>query len=126
MVVNKNSWHYKFWSWTYHNRYDVPQETNLCNYCQRIFWLGLMHLFLGSMVLFLVLALLYAIFVQGFYYHTGLSFIILGAIVAVIGGTLGYAWWADSREYREPGLVGQWVSAKKQKICPLVEFEYKE
>ena len=42
MKINKKAWHSKVWLWTHKVVSDVkyaPEQTNLCNYVQRIFWL---------------------------------------------------------------------------------------
>src|ERR1035437_7123011 len=36
MNVNKNSWHYKVYAWSYFHSYDVPWSTNLCQYTRRL------------------------------------------------------------------------------------------
>jgi len=39
MIINKDSWHYKAWRWTYDRAYQVPDNTNLCPYMRRIMFL---------------------------------------------------------------------------------------
>lgn len=39
MIINKNSWHYKAWKWTYDRSWQVPEYTNFCSYMRRIMFL---------------------------------------------------------------------------------------
>jgi hypothetical protein len=40
MQINKKSWHYTWYEWTYSlSTNGVPEQTNLCRYTQRIFWM---------------------------------------------------------------------------------------
>jgi hypothetical protein len=40
MKINKNSWHFRIYNWTY-SAWDrgTPRKTNLCSYVQRILWI---------------------------------------------------------------------------------------
>ena len=128
MVLKKNTWHYKVWLRSYGDRYNrrVPETTNLCSYFHRVFWLSLAYLMLGFMLAVIACAVSYQVFYVGFWQHTKIAFIWLGVFVLVIGLIIGAVWWAEERKYRdkkEPGLFGKWIKAKKEKVCPLVEFE---
>lgn len=52
MNINKKSWHYKLYSWTYDawDRSYTPERSNLCQYFQRIVWMGFFT-FLWSAIL---------------------------------------------------------------------------
>jgi len=87
--ISRYSWHYKFWQWTFRNKIwkaEIPVQTSICAYCQRIFWIGgvtvLLHLlyyfFVSPIRLFyqrvvrhitkvdyLATALIWAVFVAG-------------------------------------------------------------
>jgi len=43
MNININSWHYKWYKWTY-SFYDsdIPEQTNLCQYVNRMVWMSLL------------------------------------------------------------------------------------
>lgn len=124
ITIDTKSWHYKFWSWTYHDEERVPYQTNLCSYCQRIFWVGLFWFLMGAAVLAMASGLLFWIFYTGFYLHTMRAFAVTGAIAVIVGATYLYVKWKDRP--RQPGLVSQWVTAKKNRVCPLIMFEDKE
>src|SRR5579872_4422843 len=52
MNINKNSFHYKFYCWTYNFwQTRIPTTTNLCQYIQRMIW---MPLFIAISILSLV------------------------------------------------------------------------
>ena len=134
MKINENSWHYKFWAFTFENYGKVPKRTNLCFYSQRIFWSAALYLIAGSMLLVAFSIVLWGIFYLGFWKHTGISFAILGGLVAITTVSIGAVMYKERRarreishpgEKHEPNIFFQWLSAKKQKVCPLVEFEKK-
>ena len=53
-TVKRSGWPYRFWKWTYQNRFwnkDLPERFSLCAFTQRSIWLG-----------FFLLPLLYAIY----------------------------------------------------------------
>lgn len=121
MQINKSSWHYKFWKLTLIDSVP-PTTTNLCRYVQRIFWCGLLILLTASLILFLSSYVVYAIFYLGFWQHTLISFEVLGVFVAIVAAVLLFFKWRSSTSHQEPGLVGQWVRAKKERVCPLITF----
>jgi hypothetical protein len=123
MIINKNSWHYKFWRSTFGSDIEKPDTTNLCSYCQRIFWHGLMWFSLASLILYIVM---YGYLYNGLYLHTVKTLIgtlIVVAIFTVIILIVGrHDFFPKKYNDRPPSLFKQWLSAKKQRICPLIEF----
>ncbi len=117
-------WYYEKLS----DRHVVPDETNLCQFCRTIFvWLPIKVLSLVGIVLFCVFCVLFLFFILipeniGWAAH----WIVWGAI------TSGFVWWylTDNDlmsevhiELPEPVRVfGAWIAAKKQKICPFIEW----
>ena len=118
MIINTNSWHYKVWKWSYEMTDDlVPFETNLCAYVRCVFLLTpLKCLFFGF-----IFAVLYPIAA------------LLRGLQIVVMYPFGYRPYGfDFDENRKVNqltgpskinLLAEWVAAKKQKVCPLVEFE---
>lgn len=52
MVINKNSWHYKVWKFSYFLTHtEVPDRTNLCQYFMRSFLYVPLSLFCLSLIL---------------------------------------------------------------------------
>lgn len=49
MHINKNSWHYKVYNFTY-NVYDRPSRTNLCSYLKRVILVAPLHLLMYIIV----------------------------------------------------------------------------
>ena len=128
MIVNTNSWHYKVWQFSFQMFVfgAYPTKTNLCSYAQRIvflapltaltmlFVLGILGI-LGPLVG--AVRLLQIIVMLPFGYRpTGLDF-------------QDYTKFTKSKtpttqEEPKPSLLKEWIKAKKQKVCPLIEFEY--
>lgn len=126
MKINKDSWHYKLWRKSFSFDERVPQETDLCRYCHKVFWQLVGYAALASMccvLAALVIMLLIGIG-RGFWLHTALALEITLGSAAVIAAVVFYVRWLNrGRSYREPQtLVGKYASATKQRVCPLVEF----
>jgi hypothetical protein len=119
MQINTNSWHYKWWRWTYwfYNSSE-PTRTNLCRYTQRIFWVTLGTLILGSAIAVCLCVIVSGIAV-GIWQHPWIALAVLGGILAIIAIMAGAFAWFDS-ETKE--VADAWVEAKTQGICPLIEF----
>lgn len=171
MHINKNSWHYKLYRYTYSFFNDfAPKHTNLCSYTQRIFWvtliIGLIYFFLGlcvavyygliSPVMFIFGKRPINIFAEDalnngpiFVPYTGLfgflkpwHVLLIGMIATTenwgwsnhqTGMIWGHAvlmviiilavtglWLFSSSESSR--LARAYLSSKKSRVCPLVEF----
>jgi len=124
MKINKDSWHYKLWRKSFNYSETIPTETDLCRYCHRVFWqvVGI------AMIIFtigVVLALLGLILYKGFWLNTGTAFAVTGIAALVIGAIYLYNRWLNGspKPKQEPTLASSWMQARKENVCPLVEFE---
>ena len=152
MKVNKNSWHYRAITeetlgLTGVGSYNVSRS--LCIY----FWQVVISVVFKGFLLLVMLPSLLSLFVvmplvsvvgtlvtgnlvQG---DTGLIVLLAEALSVLIGILLwGYFTLVDKyRDYnykkllqdpidKEPSLVGQYIKAKKDKICPIIEFVEEE
>lgn len=70
--------------------------------------------FLGTFALGLLGAIVYTAYV----YTVGFLTVSGG-----IGALLGVAYLWAHRRHREPGLILLYLKAKKEKVCPFIEFE---
>ena len=130
MIVNKSSLHYRFWERTYAGA-TPPTNTNLCRYVRRIVLAGIFATALASYCAVLTGYVLYGVLYHGFYLHTKIAFIVLGILAALASMVAAIRYerkrraerLAEEPKKREPSLLRQWLSAKKQKVCPLVEFK---
>ena len=134
MKVSMNSWHYKL-NGFYNSGYT---PTNLCSY----FWNTVAVVILTVLLCTLALALagasiaLIVLGAYGSYLTVADSPVIqwiLGSIgsVVVVGigvrylvtgnNIIGTAW--KHRPHPTEALAGQYVSAKKRRVCPLIELE---
>lgn len=130
MKINKDTWHYKVWRKSFGYREYVPEETDLCRYCHKVFWALVSYAALASMII-LTIGLCIALLImigRGFWLHTGLAVEITLVGAAVITAIVLYVRWLNrGRSYREPKtLVGKYAKATKQRVCPLVEFSDSE
>lgn len=121
MKINKNAWHYKLWKKSF-NGSDPPNETDLCRYCHKVFWsvLGLSVFF--SMVAFLVGLLCYLVLYLGLWQHTGMTLLVGAGLAVLVGTVYLYDKWLNGKRTVSTGVVGSYLSAKKAKVCPLIEF----
>ncbi len=123
MKINTNSWHYRLWKDSYDDPYRVPHEIDLCRYYHRVFWsvVGrILLIALGTMVLVGMLWGLYVIFFENY----RLTMTIIGISVALLILPLSYVWWLNhmSKPKKPKTLVGKWFQARKQQVCPMVDF----
>lgn len=126
-TINRNAWHYKVWKkcggseWRY-GRYD--RNISLCGYVQRIFWTGLLFLIMIACIAFLVGMVLYQ-FIFAVIHHPMFVGSIVGGVLVVVAVLywLTSHDWSSSPEEKELGIFGQWLKAKKDKVCPLITFE---
>lgn len=127
MKVSANSWHYRLWKL---GRESWSKPHNLCKYFWHIALIKiLLPLVLASMVLFGVGALLWLIWSNPL---VTLWTVLVIAMVAGFGVLLYLSWpkmtdrWDKRVELRaaappkEPGVVRQFLKAKKSKVCPLI------
>jgi hypothetical protein len=73
-----------------------------------------------------LLGLLFILAYQGFWLHTVPTLIGTVIVVGAITTLVLYTKWLNSskvsRTVSNPSLVSHWVAARKQSVCPLVEF----
>ena len=133
MKIRKTAWHYNFYNFSFeHGAHGAPEKTSLCLY----FWRTVFGMF---KILFIVVAVLVILFSIGaVIYNWPLASLGGGAVGAVCILTVHY--WSRMRNYvnktlyrtvdeveeREPGLLRSYLKAKKDKICPLIEFVEEE
>lgn len=110
----------------------IPHAVPICvAICNTFFGIVFLFSSVVSFLLVLVVASLYWIFYEGFYLRTKISFIVLGAVLALVAITIMSFWYfhirpienMETEKSRKPGIISQWISAKKQKICPFITFE---
>lgn len=124
MKVNTKSWHYKIWVASFMN--SLPwKTTTLCNYFWRVVLFSLMWFVIGSLALGGAGSFIY----YGLY-KTYVGWMFIASVLSVLLLVQGIKWstnaildWYDGRPPREPGLFMQYMKAKKQKLCPIIEFE---
>ena len=128
MKVNKNSWHYKLW-----RKYGGDEflgSVSLCGYVQRLFWVSLFVAALAT-----VMAICVGTIVAGLVSATIHHPVVVGCAALGMALLFGAVYvstmrppWSDFLFRKHtikgpPGLVASWVKAKKDKVCPLLDFE---
>lgn len=119
MKISTNSWHYKMIIFM-----DFDPARNLCTY----FWqvVGTCLLWIGAAIFAPMFAIVLLAPFINIFVPISLPPILLGggidiAILCLVWHE--YRQTHISYEYKEPTLIGAWVRAKKEKVCPLIEFK---
>lgn len=124
MKINKNSWHYKL-----NDKFYVGVSfRSICTY----FWgtvfssfmVGVFFPVATLLILSTLLLPIITIFVPSLINTALVGAIVVGAIadVIILSHVINYALKKYRKKERKPTLVGEYISAKKQKVCPLVEY----
>lgn len=149
MKINKDTWHYETFRWWERNsfsefasarrwRHTAP-PISLCRY----FWIVMLYVPLmwllrgkSAVALWVVAAFgLLSVMAKGIAAEQGISFWlaflqVAGVVTAIIVGGLLLLFIAAaiSTSWRKldegnPSLASEYISAKKRKVCPIIEFE---
>lgn len=150
MIINKNSWHYRFLKFSTNDFYEVP--TSLCPYVRQIVFKAIFCSFLAFLMGFFFVVVGTSVLAKfavpvGLAYWVG-GFALGAAIVAIgigaiVGGIFGSMFLTEKYKERknekriaemkkrflagldpEPPktLMREWIDAKHDKICPTLEF----
>jgi hypothetical protein len=122
MILNKNSWHYGFWAQSYQGQ-KRPESTNLCGYCQRVFWVWLVYAILVAGALVSVFGFIWIAYRQPLIFFMGISCVVGAAAflaALIIGVEYLHRKWSQTSEPQT--LVGKWLRAIHQGVCPTVDF----
>lgn len=122
MKFRTNSWHYKLWEESFKVGERPPETTDLCRYCHRVFWMVMWIAIFAFFALTILVGLAWIIFYAGLYQHTVGTLEVLAGVAVLIGGMWLYNRWLYGKQREPKTLVGQWVAARKSKVCPVVEF----
>lgn len=131
MKVSVNSWHYRLWNWGRDPQYNAKPR-DLCRY----FWhIALVKILLPVAAAVVLIAL--AVFLVVVMWQNPWDTLVFIGIVAGTTTLFLAVLWHEKRQKarraerlglppREPGLVRQYVEARKRKVCPLIEVVDKE
>ena len=145
--IDANSWHYKLYRKTWN-----AEPANLCAYVRGILTSALVQT-LKLIFILAVCAIFFAliagcswVFYENFKKEGWGMFLpllmIIGAILSVILGLVGIVWIREEgpdipdafrkffggkiKKNRRASLIYEWLKAKKEKYCPLVEIQHTE
>jgi hypothetical protein len=121
MKISKESWHYRLMKWA--GITDPTVRTNLCSYMRGIF----LTITIPTILIYLLLNL-----EQNQIFEAAIIVVIFDIAILVL---LGYAilsnFYSENIKHvlfpnrikrKEPNVFIEWLKAKKQKICPMIEF----
>jgi len=124
MKVNKRSWHYRLTDFIWQDTHIPDTGNNLCKY----FWMVVWSVVLSSLIPIIVsgLGILFyfdtnicdkiAVFITVLYVISGLS-------LPVIAVWAFRAKFGERIEITTPLIVEEFIMAKKNKVCPMIDFE---
>lgn len=128
MKISRNSWHFKlyyFYMKRFCRDYEYPEQVNLCPYIRTIFlWLPLNY---GLHLIMLSAMPLVFIFAGTMAYCDGeLKQLLMVLMLCILGFSglfgiimlIGYI--VDKSKKEHTTLLGTWVKAKHDKICPVI------
>lgn len=133
MKISKKSWHYRFLR---AQRYAVP--TSLCPYFWAVVFEALKMLVIGAILIALAAIVAMILFVTPIGYMFDASWVTekeMGASVAFWAMIIIMATVEGTRRFyrrlrqkraatpKEPNIVTAYIKARKEKICPTLEFE---
>ena len=130
MVLNKNSWHYKFIDWM-----QQEHPSNLCPYVRTLLYCILAGVSVSLfLTVFAVAAILLLVMYPLFVFGVPPNQIILAAVSGAVWAGLLYALVTEvlfkkqldkykSREPQEPNIFVEYNKAKHDKICPQLTFK---
>ena len=128
MKISKTSWHYRMLS-----KMDMlPKEPSLCPYFRNLIF-SLAIITLSSAVVIGILGVMLSPIVHFLSIFTVSAKVLEAAAVlwfccGILIIAIPAAIWGIERSFRrdkknkEPTIVGQWIKAKKEKICPMIDF----
>lgn len=129
MKISNQSWHYKLMKWV--GITDPRDRTNLCSYIRGIFLTITIPLVLILSPIIIAIVLLLGLEPSGWIFAATIVTIFEVAILIVIGYTILSDYYSETIKHilfpnrikrKEPNIFFEWLKAKKQKICPMIEF----
>jgi hypothetical protein len=128
MEIRKNKWHYHLYTMGFENAYCGEGPTNLCSYFWRVVY-GTIKVVIIAAVL---LGILFGAGVIIFKWPFESSSLIVAVALCITFSynqvrIKNFFYAKRHREFvndevREPGLLRSYIKAKKDKVCPLIEF----
>lgn len=119
MKIRKSAWHYRFYTFGFESYYEGRITANLCSYFWRTVWGMFKTLIIFAILSGIVIGLGSIVYQFPFYSSSA----VVALVILIVGSH--YKWRIPRRDSakREPGLLRSYLKAKKDKVCPLIEFE---
>ncbi len=126
MIVKKDSWHYKLaegiWKET-----NIPEAgNNLCKYFWMVVWAGFVLLVPLALCLLLITVVVVAFYGD---LYTSISTAILVIyflsifLLPIFAVNCFRDYFGENIEISTPTILSEYVKAKKNRICPMIDFE---
>lgn len=127
MKIRSDSWHYRLWRFGRESPYSKPVD--LCRYFWHILLVKIMLPLALVAVVLLLFGLLIYVIATNLVISTMVALGIGALIVLVIFGVVldrranakEALYGPKPKKVKEPSLVREFLKARKQKICPLIE-----
>ena len=127
LTLNKDSLLYRYWATS---PFVAPWDdtVSLCKFVRQLGYTTLFYLVVAVILLWFVASpVAYFAFGTDVLFRLWLALVIAVAAAVVSGGVIWFfAEKLPSMRYRrtaKQSILGAWISAKKQKICPFITFE---
>ncbi len=121
MIIKRTSWHYRLLHWTWGERHP----SSICLYFWAVFWSIALIAALVSIAAFFAVILTSPLW-QFWWTPWNDRLVVAGSVIDIIVlSSIGIHFFKKMKSgspAKEPTLVGAWIRAKKDKVCPLIEF----
>lgn len=132
MKLNRNSWHARY----IRDYVGGNLKNTLCGYFWQLVYALLWTLGMLTIILFFAISLTYgnyllivAIINWEIPTHNGDGFfitaVLLDVVLAIFIVTWCITYYSFHHDPKKPTILGKWLKAKKDKICPIIEWENK-
>ncbi len=124
MKVRKSSWYHWFYTFGFEQYERHPGKTNLCSYFWRTVW-GVFKCLLIVAVVGTIVTVAGMCLYNALWLSIG-CLAVVGAVIAFASNWTRIKFFLNPGRYEnkepEPGLLRSYIKAKKDKVCPLIEF----
>lgn len=118
MKISQQSWHYRFL-----DKLECNIPDDLCTYFWKVVFFMVCIVAAAVMAVVAAVSMLSPILALFLDYEFLEQIKYAGAFIDVLILVIVWLVYRDATKHnRQPSLVGEWISAKKRGICPLIEF----
>jgi hypothetical protein len=127
MKVSKKSWHYKWVDTVWVETYIPHTGNNLCKYFWMLVWSITAPILIALFVCFILFGVGYTLFMDGIhwgFFNIGIALFMLSLfIIPIIAISAFRKYISNDTAIHTPTLLSEFIRAKKDKVCPMIDFE---